>query len=73
MTEAQIEAMKAGRKACLVLCANKTRREIERCWEFRGQCLEGSRLQGVMDRNTADKRKQGKLGVSGADPYGDKG
>ena len=66
MTEAQIEAMKAGRKACLVLCRAKTRREIERCWEFRGQCLKGSRLQGAMDRNTADKRKQGKASVSGA-------
>jgi len=65
MTEAQIEAMKAGRKACLVLCANKTRREIERCWEFRGQCLKGSRLQGAMDRNTADKRKQGTSAFQG--------
>jgi len=60
MTEAQIDAMRAGRKTCRVLCWEKTRREIERCWKFRGQCLKGSRLQGAMDRNTADKRKQGK-------------
>jgi hypothetical protein len=65
--------MNTRQKACRTCCPAKTRRERVECRLADGQCANAQKIQEAMDRNTADKRKQGKIGVSGVGGYGDKG
>ena len=64
--------MNTRQKACQACCPSKTRRERVECRLADGQCRNASKIQQGLDRSR-DERKQGKIGVSGADPYADKG
>ena len=64
--------MNTRQKACRICCPSKTRRDRVECRLADGQCANAQKIQQGLDRD-AIERKQGKIGVSGVDPYGDKG
>jgi hypothetical protein len=64
--------MNTRQKACRIVCPAKTRFERANCRVWDGQCANARKIQEGLDRVRVE-RKQGKAGVSWADPYADKG